>query len=97
MDSETSDIYTLSLLAALPIYWKNQRQLLCSDIIVPARCVAVYFMPDAGLFCYGNNECRTCCAFCCAANLKEIFENSNDCPIIKLHIYESADNDASRK
>ena len=31
-------------------YWKNQRQLLCSDIIVPATYVAVYFMPFAGLF-----------------------------------------------
>ena len=70
-------------------YWKNQRQLLCNDINVTARCVAVYFMPDAGLFCYGNSECCTFCAFRCAANLNEIYESSNDYPLIKLRTYES--------
>ena len=91
------NIFLFSILQSSSPFLRNPRLLLCGDIIVPARCVAVYFMPFAGLFCYENNECRTCCAFGCAANLKEIFENSNDCPIIKLCAYESVDNDASRK
>ena len=43
-------------------------------------------------------ECRCrWSAYHYTENLKEIFENSNDYPIIKLCTYESVDNDASRK